>query len=46
MAQIQLVDRGVIADTDLRTNLRKGGLIEAGRTDEDIEGEAEDITGF
>ena len=46
MAQIQLMDRGVIADTDLRTNLRKGGLIAAGRTDEEIEGESDDITGF
>ena len=46
MAQIQLMDRGVIADTDLRTNLRKGGLIAAGRTDDEIEGESEDITGF
>jgi hypothetical protein len=46
MAQIQLVDRGIIADTDLRTNLRKGGMIANDRTDEEIEGEAEDITGF
>ena len=41
MAEIQLLDRGLIADSDMRTLLRNGGLIAPGRLDEDIEGEAE-----
>tara|TARA_R110002126_G_scaffold150139_3_gene296228 strand:+ start:322 stop:1695 length:1374 start_codon:yes stop_codon:yes gene_type:complete len=42
MAKIQLLDRGVIAKTDLRASLRKAGEIE--RTDEDIDGDAEDVS--
>ena len=41
MAQIQLLDRGIIADTDLRWSLRRGNLISDQRTDEEIESEAE-----
>lgn len=41
IAQIQLLDRGVIALSDLRDNLRSGRLIATDRTDEDIDGEAE-----
>jgi hypothetical protein len=39
MAKIQLLDRGVIAKTDLRLTLRKAGEIE--REDEDIDADAE-----
>lgn len=38
---IQLADRAVIAKTDLRTIARRAQLIEDGRTDEEIDGEAE-----
>ena len=41
IAQMQLMDRGVIAKKDLRTNMRKGNLIDSDRTDEDIEAETE-----
>jgi hypothetical protein len=41
IAQIQLLDRGIIATNDLRDNLRSGNIIKADRTNEDIEGEAE-----
>lgn len=41
MANIQMVDRGIIAKTDLRQQLRTVGAIEPDRTDEDIDGEAE-----
>ncbi len=41
MAQIQLLDRGLIAPNDLRDNLRAGNLIKPDRTNEDIENEAE-----
>ncbi len=41
IAQIQLLDRGVIAKSDLRDNLRSGRLIDGDRTDDDIDGEAE-----
>ena len=44
MAKIQLLDRGVIAKTDLRASLRKAGEVE--RTDEEIEAEAEDVSGI
>lgn len=43
VAQIQLVDRGVIAVNDLRDNLRTGNLIKPDRTNDDIEGDAETI---
>ena len=42
MAQIQLMDRGVLAKKDVRDNLRKGGFVQ--RTDEEIDAEAEDVT--
>lgn len=41
IAQIQLMDRGVIAITDMRDSMRKANLIDASRTDEIIEDEAE-----
>jgi hypothetical protein len=41
VAQMQLLDRKVIAKSDVRSALRKGGLISHDRTDEDIDGEAE-----
>jgi hypothetical protein len=41
IANMQLLDRQVIAKTDVRRMMRKGGLIEHDRTDEDIEGEVE-----
>lgn len=41
MAAIQLMDRGVIALPDLRHQLRRSGLLDAGRTDEEIDGDAE-----
>lgn len=41
IAQIQLLDRGIIAKTDLRTTLRKTGSIESDRTDDQIDSEAE-----
>jgi len=37
MASIALLDRGVIAKQDLRSRLRKSNMIDADRTDEDIE---------
>lgn len=40
MAAIQLVDRGVIARSDLRSDLRRSGIIDHDRTDEDIDAEA------
>mgnify|MGYP003624853499 FL=1 len=42
MAKIQLLDRAVISKTDLRASLRKAGEIE--RSDEDIDGDAEDVS--
>ena len=41
MAGIQLLDRGVFAETDLRWNLRRAGMISGQRTDEDIRAESE-----
>lgn len=41
MASIQLMDRGVIALPDLRHQLRRAGLIDSERTDEDIDSDAE-----
>ena len=44
VAQMQLLDRQVIAKADIRRIMRKGGLIEHDRTDEDIEGEVEAVS--
>ena len=41
VAQMQLLDRKVIAKSDVRSALRKGGLINHDRTDEQIDGETE-----
>lgn len=41
MAQIQLLDRGVLAATDIRDYLKKGGALSLDRTDEMIDSEAE-----
>ena len=41
VAQMQLLDRKVIAKSDVRSALRKGGLISHDRTDEDIDDESE-----
>lgn len=43
MAQIQLLDRGIIAESDLRSNVRQAGMIEADRTDDDIKEEAGEV---
>jgi hypothetical protein len=40
-AGVQLLDRGAIAQSDLRSRLRKTSWIEHDRTDEDIDGENE-----
>lgn len=37
MSSIALVDRGIIANTDIRAKLRKTGLLDPDRTDEDID---------
>ena len=42
VANMQLMDRGVIAKSDIRASLRKKGLIEPERTDEDIDKEVGD----
>jgi hypothetical protein len=44
IANMQLLDRQVIAKTDVRRMMRKGGLIEHDRTDEDIDGEVEAVS--
>ena len=41
MAELALYDRGLIASTDLRANLRASGRLAEDRTDEDIDAEAE-----
>lgn len=41
MANIALLDRGAVAMTDLRSNLRASGVLDNDRTDEEIDGEAE-----
>ena len=41
MASIALLDRGVVAVNDLRDDLRKSGFIAEGRTNEELENEAE-----
>lgn len=43
VANMNLMDRGVIGKTDVRNYMRKGNLIDANRTDDDIDNEAEDI---
>ena len=43
IAQIQLMDRQVIAKTDLRRNLRNANMIDSDRSDEDIDGDVEEI---
>ena len=37
MAQIQLLDRRVIATQDVRSSIRRAGIVDAERTDEDID---------
>lgn len=44
MAEIALYDRGLIADKDIRANLRASGRLAEDRTDEDIDLDAEIIT--
>lgn len=39
LAQVQLWQQGIIAKSDLRTNLRQGGVLEADRSDELIDDE-------
>jgi hypothetical protein len=41
LAQVQLWQQGIIAKKDLRVNLRNGAVIEADRTDEDIDADRE-----
>jgi len=38
---MQLVDRGTISETDMRSKLRKVNWLDSDRTDEDIEEDAE-----
>jgi hypothetical protein len=42
MLQIQLLDRGVVAVSDVRAELRQAGMIAPDRTDDDIDAEAGD----
>lgn len=42
LAQVQLWQQGFIAKKDLRVNLRQAGIIEADRTDEDIDADRSD----
>jgi uncharacterized protein DUF4055 len=44
IAQIQLMDRGVIAKDDLRDYARKTGMIDDERTNEDLDNEAEVVS--
>ncbi len=39
LAQVQLWQQGFIAKSDVRVNLRQGGVLEADRTDEKIDEE-------
>lgn len=39
MAQIQLAEKGVITETDMRNTLRKHGVLQDNRTDSDIDSE-------
>lgn len=43
VANMQLLDRGIIAKSDMRGNLRNKGLIESERTDEEIDKEVGDV---
>lgn len=43
MAMIQLWDRQVIATKDLRSNIRRAGIVNAERTDEDIDEDLGDL---
>lgn len=43
VAEMQLMDRGVIAKSDLRHHMRKTALISSDRTDEDIDAEVGNI---
>ncbi len=43
VANMQLLDRGVIGKSDLRNNMRKSGQIEQDRSDEDIDLEVGDV---
>ena len=43
MAQIQLLDKGLIAKKDIRDNLRSSGLVDIDRTDEELDNEAEKL---
>ena len=42
LAQVQLWQQGIIARADLRTNLRQVGIIDAGRTDDEIDADRAD----
>ena len=44
VAQMQMLDRGVIAKSDMRDTMRKGGVLAHDRTDEDIDGDAEIVS--
>ena len=46
MAQIQLLDRGVIAIKDIRDRLRSNGEIKKERTDDDIDNDIADTMPF
>lgn len=43
MAQIQLMDKGLIAKKDIRDNLRMSGIVDVDRTDEELDAEAEKV---
>lgn len=42
LAQMQLWQQGIIAKSDLRTNLRQAGVLDSDRTDEKIDADRED----
>jgi hypothetical protein len=44
MAEVQLLDRGVIAKLDMRAKLRKTGVIHPDRTDDEIDAETGDAS--
>ena len=46
LAQLQLYNSAIITESDLRNSLRQSGLIEAGRTNEDIEQDLGNINPF
>jgi hypothetical protein len=46
VANIQLMDRGVIGKTDVRDYLRKSGVIDAMRTDEELDSELDQVDPF